>query len=249
MSPEAAEYSAFQTDSGCYSFTKMPFGMISASAHFQHIMISTLQNLPFALAFIDDVLLVAKNASDMLEKLQQVFTRFRAARLRIHSEKCRFAVSSVKFLGHTFEGHSIKINADKMSIVKDYPVPKTVHQLRAFLGLATYFCRFMKSYSIISFPLRQLLRKNIAFVWNPACQEAFDRIKYELLHAPTLMLADFNKTSILITDASFTRLGYALCQYDDLGQLHPCFYSGKSLTRAQTRYNITQVEFSRLAKQ
>jgi O-acetyl-ADP-ribose deacetylase (regulator of RNase III)/transposase InsO family protein len=220
----------------------MPFGMSNAPAHFQRIMMSTLQNLPFALAFIDDVLIVAKNASDMLEKLQQVFTRFRAARLRIHSEKCCFAVSSVKFLGHTFEGHSIKINADKMSIVKDYPVPKTVRQLRAYLGLATYFRRFIKSYSIISFPLRQLLRKNVAFVWNPACQEAFDRIKYELLHAPTLMLAEFNKTSVLITDASVTGLGYALCQYDDKGQLHPCFYSGKSLTPAQTRYNITQLE-------
>jgi hypothetical protein len=204
LSPEAAECSAFQTDSGCYSFMKMPFGMSNAPAHFQRIMMSTLQNLPFALAFIDDVLIVAKNASDMLEKLQQVFTRFRAARLRIHSEKCCFAVSSVKFLGHTFEGHSIKINADKMSIVKDYPVPKTVRQLRAYLGLATYFRRFIKSYSIISFPLRQLLRKNVAFVWNPACQEALDRIKYELLHAPTLMLAEFNKTSVLITDASVT---------------------------------------------
>jgi hypothetical protein len=243
MADESRDKTAFQIDSGSYAFLKMPFGCSSAPSHFQRIMTENLRNMPFALAFIDDVLVMAKDAADMFVKLQQVFNRFRAARLRIHSEKCRFAVKRLKFLGHIFESNTIKINPDKVSIVKDYPTPKTVRLLRSFLGFSAYWRRFLKSYSQMTFPLRQFLRKNARFVWTSDCQKAFDRIKHDLLQALTLLLADCNKQSVLITDASVTGLGYALCQYDDKGQLHPCFDSGEKLNPRSNSLSHFKLEF------
>jgi hypothetical protein len=145
MADESRDKTAFQTDSGSYAFLKMRFGCSSAPSHFQRIMTENLRNMPFALAFIDDVLVMTKDATDMFVKLLQVLNRFRVARLRIHSEKCRFAVKRIKFLGHLFESNTLKINPDNMSIVKDYPVPKTVRQLRSLLGLSTYWRLFLKS--------------------------------------------------------------------------------------------------------
>jgi hypothetical protein len=236
------KYLAFHTENEAWQFKVLPFGISSAGSYFQRTVNRVLSHLPFALAYLDDILCVAHNADDLNIKIQRIFNRLRGANLKIHPEKCHWAVTKVKFLGHELENGKLMINSDKLSIVRNYPPPQNQKQLRAYLGLSTYFRKFLKGYAQTTFPLRQLLKKDVPYVWDKACQDAFEQINHSLLNAPVLLLPDYNKKSVILTDASVKALGYALCQYDDQGKLHPCLYSGRALRPAETRYNISQLE-------
>jgi RNase H-like domain found in reverse transcriptase/Integrase zinc binding domain len=133
------------------------------------------------------------------------------------------------------------INPDKIDIVKTYPVPRTVKQLKAFLGLSTFYRRFLRNYSHITYPLRQLLQKNQNFIWTDECQQAFDSIKQSLISSPILQLPDFQLPFVVMVDASSRALGYHLLQRKD-GRLHAICFSGKSLLLNQRSWPITELE-------
>ena len=235
-------YLTFHTDTDSFRFKVLPFGLSQAPSEFQRVMNRVLRHLPFAPAFLDDILVVAHNADDLNIKLQRVFDRLRGANLKVHSEKCVWAATKTKYLGHVIEDGKLSINQDKLSIIQNYPTPKTQKQLKSWLRLCNYFRKFIKGHAEQTFALRQLLKKDQPYIWTAECQVAFDKTKYALLHAPVLLLPDYNKKSVVLTDSSVRGLGYCLAQYDDQGRLHPCIYSGRALRPAETRYNISQLE-------
>ena len=108
------------------------------------------------LVYLDDILVLGKSPDDMLKKLEQVFQRFRASNLRLHPAKCHWSVNRVKFLGHVFDGGGISLDESKLSIVRDFPRPRTPKQIKSFLGLCNYYRRFVKNFSQISAPMRDL---------------------------------------------------------------------------------------------
>jgi hypothetical protein len=110
---------------------------------------------------------MGKNPQDMFQKLDEVFQRFRSARLRIHPAKCHWAVKHVKFLGYIFNERGIGVDESKFSIIRDFPVPTTPKRVRSFLGLANYYRRLVKGFSQISAPLRALLKADAKFEWTP----------------------------------------------------------------------------------
>jgi hypothetical protein len=154
----------------------------------------------------------------MLERLQQVFYRFRQARLRIHPAKCRFSVSRVLFLGHEFSPDGVAISEEKFKIVKNYPRPSTTKAVKSYLGFCSYFRRYLKGYSDVTRPLRELLKQNVKFKWTPECEEAFQKLKQAFITAPILAMPDFNRDFILTTDASNFAVLYILSQKDDQGR-------------------------------
>ena len=103
--------------------------------------------------YLDDVLVLASSPDQMMERLKMVFDGFRESNLRMHPQKCHLGMEKIKFLGHYFDRNGISVDPEKIKIVKEFPTPRTVKQVRSFLGLANYYRRFIDKYSQITFPL------------------------------------------------------------------------------------------------
>ena len=160
MKPEDREKTAFVTKYGIYEFTVMPFGLCNAPATFQRLMDTVLQGIlwHFVIVYIDDINIGSRTFSEHLEHLKQVFERLRNAGLKLNPEKCFFFEKKLVFLGHVVSNEGIQTDPDKIAAVKNFPIPRDVSQLRGFLGLASYYRRFIQNFSKIAEPLNKLLR-------------------------------------------------------------------------------------------
>ena len=114
--------------------------------------------------------------------------------------------------------------------MKDYPAPKSLKEVRQFLGIASYYRRFIQGFAKIAQPLHALTQKGAVFLWTDACQEAFDRLKDSLLGAPILAYPDFQKNFVLETDANGKGLGAVLSQLQEDKRLHPVAYASRALS-------------------
>ena len=112
--------------------------------------------------------------------------------------KCQFNTAELDFLGHVVGADGVKVDP---TVVRNWPQPQDIHQLRSLLGLTNYFRRFVQAYANLVGPLTNLLRKSVSFDWSPACQTAFDGIKHALTTAPVLVMPDYSKPFELIADA------------------------------------------------
>jgi hypothetical protein len=137
-----------------------------------------------------------------LEHLCAVFDALRAARLFGNIAKCTFCMDRVAFLVYVVTAQGIEVDPVKIEAISSWPQPKTVTQVRSFLGLAGFYRRFVKDFGSIAAPLNKLTKKDVPFVWGDAQQEAFMLLKDKLTHAPLLQLPNFNKTFELECDAS-----------------------------------------------
>ena len=131
-----------------------------------------------------------------LGHLEQVFQNLRAANLKIHPGKCRFSVQEIVYLAHRINSFGIKDDS-KHQAIETYPVPRNVKNVRAFLGMAQFYRRYIKSFATIALPLNKLLRKDSKFVWTEDCQVAFETLKKALVTAPALAFPQFDKPFIL----------------------------------------------------
>jgi hypothetical protein len=118
----------------------------------------------------------------------------------------------VKFLGHTISQDGISVDPRKVQEVMDWKPPKSVHQIRRFLGLAGYYRRFIPGFSRIAKPMTELLKKGVKFVWSEACEKAFHTLRQHLPSAPVLVQPDNSKPFEVFCDASGTGLGCVLMQ-------------------------------------
>ena len=138
------------------------------------------------------MIVYSKTFDSHLSDLSDVFDRLRAANLKLKPTKCKFARSSVKFLGHIVSNEVVRPNPEKIQAVQTFLVPSKSKDVRSFLGLANYYRRFVKSFAEIASPLNALTSKHKRFDWTPECQVAFDKLKHTLCTAPILVYPDFN---------------------------------------------------------
>ena len=235
---------AFATYSGLYEFRKMPFGLVNAPATFQRLMEVVLSGLARGSChvYLDDVLVFGRTAEEHNTNLARVFDRIRGAGLRLKPKKCEFARESVVYLGHVVSAEGVKTDPEKLRAVACYPPPGAVKPLRSFLGLASYYRRFVPRFSTVASPLHALTRKDVPYVWTPACQQAFEKLKELLTSAPLLRYPDFKKPFILETDASGDGLGAVLAQRQEDGSVRPIAYASRSLQKHEKNYGITELE-------
>jgi hypothetical protein len=229
----------------------MPFGLVNAPATFQTLMNSILRPYidKFVLVYIDDILIYSNTAEEHREHLRLVLETLRENKLYARPSKCTFDQPEVEFCGHIVGGGIIKVLDKKVKIVRDWPVPTNVHEVRQFYGLANYYRRFVKGFSQIAAPLASLFkqedgdrRKHRPIVWNTQHQVAFERLKHALTNAPVLCQPDPLKPYVIETDASDFAVGYSLLQEGDDGLLHPVAYEGRKLTDAEMKYPIHEKE-------
>jgi hypothetical protein len=236
--------SAFITQEGLYEFNVMPFGLHNAPATFQRAMQEVLRGLhwKFVLVYLDDVIVFSHNFREHLDHLRQVFERFRSVGLKLQPKKCTFGQKEVKYLGHIVGENGVATDPDKLQIVRDYPTPAKVSEVRSFLGLVGYYRKYIKDFCKIANPLTNLTRKDVPFVWTKECMEAFKFLKQKLLEPPILTYPRFDGTQfILQTDASLKGLGFILAQQHD-GKEKVISYGGRALHNAEKNYSITELE-------
>ena len=229
--------SAFITQGGCFRFTVMPFGLTCAPSVFQCLMDIVLCGLSysFCLVHLDDVIVFGSSFDEQLTRLGQVFDRHAQANLKLKPSKCSLCQRSVDFLGHVVSEQGIAMQDAKISAITEWPPCRTVHDVRAFMGLSGYYRRLVKGFCIIAAPLCGLMRKGAEFVWTEQCQQAMDELKNRLVSKPILALPQSEGTYILDTDASDFGLGAVLSQEQD-GVEHVIAYASQTLNKAEQRY-------------
>lgn len=177
---------------------------------------------------------------DMFKK--RVATQFKRAGITINVKKSCFCIKEVKYLGYIVGEGSIKVDPDKVRPIVEFPPPKTLRQLRQFLGMAGWYRKFLADFSTLTFDMTELLRKRKQFEWSCRAQKSFELLKTRLSSAPLLVHADFSKPFIVQCDASSVGVGAVLAQLDDDGNERPIAYMSQKLNRAQRNYTVTELE-------
>ena len=203
------EKSTFITRFGTYEFTVMPFGLCNAPATFQRLMDTVLRDIlwQFVVVYIDNINVGSKTFDEHLHHLDQVFTRLEQAGLKLSPEKCFFFKDEIPFLGHVVSRNGIQTDPEKLRVIKEFPIPKDLTQLRGFIALASYYRKFVKKFSAIAEPLNRLLKKNVPYIWGQDQNAAFERLKECLMTPSILACPNFGKSFILYTDTSTFALG------------------------------------------
>ncbi|GJW88274.1 putative nucleotidyltransferase, ribonuclease H, partial [Tanacetum coccineum] len=191
----------------------------------------------FVIVFFDDILIYSANEEERLQHLQPVLEVIRVNTLYAKHRKCTFLVPQVEYLGHVLSAQGVATDPLKIQTMASWLIPTTLKQLRGFLGLTSYYRRFIKNYVIISQPLTKLLRKN-GFHWSIEAEVAFNQLKQEMMSTPVLALPKFKKEFMVKTDASGSGIGAFLHQ-----EGHPIAYLIKALSPRHQALSTYEKEF------
>ena len=268
MEEEDIEKTAFRAgSSGLYEFTRMPFGLTNAGASFCRLMEMCIGDQQYVtlLFYLDDICIFAETADQMLDRIEFVFSRLKEFNLKIKPKKSHFFQTSVTFLGHILSADGVSPNPEKVAKIKDWPTPKTPKEVHSFVGLASYYRRFIPNFAKWAGPLHALIvpasfKQKIRrgemkksdlpeFQWTPACQEGFDQLKKALTEAPVLAYPDYSKPFILETDASLKGLGAVLSQKGDDNEIRVIAYASRSLRpseKSMRDYSSAKIELMAL---
>jgi predicted aspartyl protease len=234
---------SFVTRQGTFRFRVMPFGLCNAPGTFQRIMDIVMAGLNFQvlLVYLDDIILFSRTTAEHLERLRLLFGKLREANLKLKPSKCKLIKTEVEFLGHVVSGKGIATDPSKISTVQDWPTPQNLTEVRSFLGLCGYYRRFVKDFSVIAAPLHALTGKKVAFVWNAACQAAFEALKTSLTTSPILSMPADEGEYRLDTDASNVSIGAVLSQIQN-GTERVIAYASRTLNGPEKNYCVTRKE-------
>ena len=237
----------------------MPFGLCNAPATFQRLMDAVLgeQTYESLLIYLDDILLFSKTIDQMIDRLDMVFTKLGNAGLKVKPQKCFLFMKEVNYLGHVISERGVETDTKKIEVMRDSKTPKTETELRSFLGLASYYRKFIENFSKIAGPLNALLvgtdskkskRKKVQKKvdssekltfeekWDDTCEKSFCSLKEKLTSQPTLAFPDLSKPFIVETDASCNGLCAVLSQQQEPGQV-VIAYASRSLKPSEKNMN------------
>ena len=187
-------------------------------------------------------IIFSRSLEEHLHHIGQVLDRLQEAGLKLKPSKCHFVCQQVEYLGHLITPRGLLPNPKKVGAVVDFPVPTSVTQVRQFVGLASYYRRFIEGFARIAAPLHQLTKQDVEFQWAGECQGALDMLKQKLVEAPVLVYPDFNVGFVLETDASYQGLGAVLSQKLEDKLLHPVSFSSRSLSPSEKNCAVTELE-------
>jgi RNase H-like domain found in reverse transcriptase/Reverse transcriptase (RNA-dependent DNA polymerase) len=218
----------------------MIFGMCDSLATFQAMMNEIFkkeieENL--IIVYMDDILAFSKTI-DGLKKIKQIILKkAREYDLYFKAKKCKFRKPKIKYLGLVVEEGKLAMDPTKLKGILDWPAPKTVKEVRFFLGFGNFYCRSVKGFFHLAHPLNDLLKNYKKFVWSEECQQFFDQLKKRFTEEPVLIMPDHSKPFQIQVDSLLFATGGILSQINTNGDRHPCAYLSKSLTKEQRNYD------------
>ncbi|XP_044317436.1 uncharacterized protein LOC123038048 [Drosophila rhopaloa] len=225
------------------AFTVPGRGLHSASATFQRALdgVIGVDMEPFAFAYLDDIIVIGATEEQHLSNLAEVFRRLRRANLKVNPKKCAFFRRRLVYLGHVISAEGVQTDPEKVTAVTNLKSPTCLKELRQWLGMASWYRRFVPNFATVVQPMTALLKKGRKWSWCPEQQSALEEVKKRLTTAPVLGCPDFDKTFVLQTDASDVGLGAVLSQ-DIEGQERVIAYASRRLTAAEGNYTTTEKE-------
>lgn len=244
LTQKAREYTAFTVPGrGLYQFKRMPFGLTNAPATFQRLVDSVLgaDLQPLVMVYLDDIVIISKNFECHLQLLEKVFQRLKRAGLTVNPSKCALCKPRLKYLGYVVDNYGLRPDPEKVECIINVPPPDSVSAVRRFVGMASWYRRFVPNFATVMAPLTALTKKNTPWKWTTECDDSFRKIKECLVTYPLLSCPDFNRQFTLQTDASAYGVGAVLTQNFNDGERVICFLS-RSLTRPERNYSTTERE-------
>ena len=255
MAEECKAYTAFTCGPlGFYECDTMPFGATNAPATFQRLMHDCLGdlNMNWCIVYLDDIIIFSDTKEEHIKKLEAVFQKLMAAGLKLKPTKCFFFRDEIEYLGHVVSGKGISTNPKKIEAVTKWPTPKTVYDVRSFLGFVGYYRRFIKNFSKITKPIREVITglenqskraaKKTYIEWTDLANAAFDNLKTMCVSTPILAYPDYQLPFTLHTDSSTDGLGAVLYQKQD-GKQRVIAYASRSVSKAESNYPAHKLEF------
>lgn len=194
LSPESRSITAFTIPGkGLFQFRVISFGLHSAPATFQRLLDTVLRPElePHVFVYLDDIIIISRTFEEHHRLLKETFRRLCNAHLRLNPEKCRFCVDRLVYLGHVIDREGIRTDTGKIQAVANWPEPKTVKQICQFVGMASWYRRFISNFSTIASPLTQLTKKYARWKWGTKEFIAFAQLKNALISAPVLACPNF----------------------------------------------------------
>ena len=202
---------AFWWKNQIYMYTRMPFGLRNATAHFQRVMDHEICKAGLqknCASFVDDILIYSKTADEHLKHFKQVLEMLVGCDLKAHSDKTVICANVVEISGHNVSKLGLLPSKAKVAAVRNLKPPTNVSELRSVLGFLGYYRCYIPNYSKIAAPLNGLLKKNLTWEWGGEQQTAFDMLKKELCtQGKVLRHQDPNRPLILHTDWSNVGIG------------------------------------------
>ena len=255
MAEECKAYTAFTCGPlGFYECDTMPFGATNAPATFQRLMHDCLGdlNMNWCIVYLDDIIIFSDTKEEHIKRLEAVFQKLMAAGLKLKPTKCFFFRDEIEYLGHVVSGKGISTNPKKIEAVTKWPTPKTVYDVRSFLGFVGYYRRFIKNFSKITKPIREVITglenqskraaKKTYIEWTDLANAAFDKLKTMCVSTPILAYPDYQLPFTLHTDSSTDGLGAVLYQKQD-GKQRVIAYASRSVSKAESNYPAHKLEF------
>ncbi|MFS7899882.1 putative nucleotidyltransferase, Ribonuclease H [Helianthus anomalus] len=239
MRPGDEWKTAFKTRDGLYEWMVMPFGLSNAPSTFMRLMNHVFKALigHCVVVYFDDILVFSQDIRQHLLHLRQVFTILRDQKLYANRAKCHFLSPEVLFLGYLISENGIRMDESKVEAITAWPTPTSIHEVRSFHGLASFYRRFIKKFSSIVAPITNCLKGN-NFAWTPAATIAFEELKKRVTQAPVLALPNFQLPFQVECDASGFGIGGVLSQDN-----RPIAFFSEKLSEAKQKYSTYDKEF------
>jgi len=249
LSPESVPITAFAVGHNLYEWLVTPFGLSTSPSVTCRLMEMIFRGMKpeEVLYFIDDLIAHACSFDQVLCHLREVLTRLRRASLKLNIQKCKLFRRVISVLGHTVSEAGLETQQSKIDAVSSWPRPTTVKQLRSFLGLCSYYRRFVKSFSSIAKVLFDLTHKRVRYVWDERHELAFNELKRMLTSAPILTLPSPDAVFLVDCDASDHGLGCVLSVVTDKGEQVVEYFS-RVLSKTERNYCVTRRELLAVVK-
>jgi len=237
LDEESSEYTAFNTPFGRYKFLRLPFGISSAPEIFHRIIAEMLEGIEGACNYIDDVLVWGSTREEHDNRLRKVLDRVSEQGLKLKREKCKEAMTELKYIGGILTSEGTKPDKTQIEAIVSMPIPESKDELQRFLGMVTYFAKYVPDMSSTTAVLRELLKKEVSWFWDERHELAIQKLKQQLTSAPVLAYYDPTKPAVLSVDASQKGLGAVLLQ------------EGRAIAFASRALNETEQRYAQIEKE
>lgn len=237
------EKTAFTANNKLYQFRVMPFGLCNAPSTFQRLMDTLLRGLSwkYCLVYLDDVIVFSNDFQSHMERLAQVLEKFGQANLKLKPSKCMFVMEKVSYLGFLITKDGLKPDVNKTRALSELIAPRDKDEVKSFLGMMGYYRRFIPDFSTTAASLFNLTKHKTTFQWTSETEEAFQKLKSQLISAPILIYPDFKNDFEIYTDASGVGIGAVLVQtVRDV--MYPVAFASRQLNAHERNYSTSERE-------
>ena len=245
MNESSIKYTSFVTPLGQFEYLRMPFGLANASRAFQRYVNSIfapLMRKDKILLYLDDILVASHDLDEHLATLREVFKLAGKHHLEFRLDKFHFAQTEINYLGYCVSKQGVRPSEDHIEAIRNYPIPGNARELHRFVGLPSYFRRFIPRFSVLSKPIQDLLKEKTEYKFGVAENEAFETIKQYLMSRPLLAIYSPKADTELHCDASTSGFGAILLQKQDGDRFRPVMYFSQRTTPQESKYHSFELE-------